>query len=485
MSQRDWFDKKAGGSSWRLQDWGYMLPDDQFNAKTSCLARRIAEWVPHRRTRIGLWGANSLDYLAALFAILRSGNVAVPMNTRLTARELLLLARQTDLSGIFVARDFPKTLRDALSAIPTFSLASRPEDESAPAGLVRIKELGDNDVAVLISSSGSTGQPKIVPLTLRSLMQHSQAVCSHLQVTWRDTWVVCLPFFHVGGLTIPFRCLVSGASLRISQTADPEEIIRLIDDEEATLVSVVPTMFERMLNLRGLQPFPKSLRAIIVGGGPVHERLLARCEKAYATYGLTEAGSMITCARPGCGPKERATAGPPLPGTHVRIVNEKGKEVGKGQAGRIAVRGPGMARGYIADSESNKETFDSGWILTEDYGRLDENGFLHVEGRLDDLMKSGGESVAPAEIEKALLEHPRIAAAVVMSVTSEEWGQSPAALIVLKPGRPLQKIHIYQFLEGKLARYKFPKTVVFTDKLPLLGNGKPDLKAIRRVLEGK
>lgn len=462
-----------------------MMPDDQFNEKTSAMAERIAAWFPDRRSRIGLWGANSLDYLAALFAVLRSGHVAVPLSTRATTRELLDIAQRASLNGMLVSRDYPQSYRSMLVSIPTYSLTTRVEEESEARERVRIKELSEKEVAVLLHSSGSTGQAKIIPLTLRSLLDHAKAMCAHLKVTWHDSWVVCLPFDHIGGLAIPLRCLVSGCSLMISQTADPDELNRLVDEGEATLVSVVPTVLERMINIRSGQPFPKTLRAIIVGGGPVPERLLERCPQAYATYGLTEAGSTVTCARPGCNAAERATAGPSLPGTTVRIVDEKGKELPRGTSGEIIVRGPGMALTYIGDAATAAKTFRSGWVFTGDNGRLDEQGFLHVEGRRQDLVITGGENVSPVEIQNILLKHPRITTAIVIPIESKEWGQSPAALIVLSPGRPLQKVHIYQYLEDKLARYKFPKTVVFAETVPTLSNGKPDLKAIRKLLEGK
>lgn len=478
-------DKRRSGTRGRLSEWSHLLPDNQFDEKATRQAARIAAWFPERRSRIGLWGANSIEYLCALVAILRSGNTAMPLDPRFSARELEEVAEEAGLAGLLVDRDFPQMYRTALRPLPCYPLAPR-RDEDEDDAPVRTRELAESDVAVLMCSSGSTGKPKIVPLTLRSLLQHARAVCAHLGVTWRDSWIACLPFSHVGGLAIPFRCLVSGASLLLSRSADAEELNRLIELEEATLISVVPTVLERMLNVRGGQPFPVSLRMIMVGGGPVPERLLARCPIACATYGLTESGSTVTCARPGGDAEERASAGPPLPGAQVKIADKKGKSVSRGESGEIVVHSAGAATTYIGNSEASAATFVSGWIKTGDRGHLDARGFLHVEGRRgDDILISGGENVSPAEIEAALRGHPRVTAVVVMAVDSEEWGQSPAAFLVLSPGRPLKKIHIYQFLEDKLARFKFPKTVVFADVLPQLSNGKPDLKTIRKILEGE
>ncbi|RPH94851.1 hypothetical protein EHM69_06215 [candidate division KSB1 bacterium] len=480
MTQRDWFTRSTESGRAQLADWAGSLPDEQFNEKTTRMAMLLAEQFPDRRSRIGLWGENSLDYLVALFAVMRAGHVAVPLQTRLTARELTEIVRFADLQGLLVSRSFPQTHRETMPGLPILTFGMKLE--TPPSRPPRFKELGDKDVAVLLCTSGSSGKAKVVPFTLRALLDHGKVVCEHLKVTWKDSWLVCLPFYHIGGLAIPFRCLVSGASLCISQSADPDEINRLIDREDATVITLVPTVLERVLIKREGQEFPKSLRAIIVGGGPVPAGLLARCPVAYATYGLTETGSMVTCARPGCGDRERKTAGPVLPGTQIKILNDSGKEVKKVEAGQIVARGPGMAHLYLGNPDASAKTFRSGWIYTGDIGKLDENGYLIVEARRQDLVLTGGENVYPAEIEEALRKHPRVESVVVLPVEDPEWGQTPAALIVLKPGRPLQKIHIFQFLEDHLARFKFPRKVVFTEKLPTLSNGKPDMPAIRKLL---
>lgn len=479
---QDWLGKKMDTGRARLSDWGGSMPDEDFNKKTTGMAALLAGAFPERRSPIALWGENSLDYLVALFAILRAGHIAVPLNTRLTPRELTAVAATVELRGLLGARDFPQAHRDALPKVSIYSLVQKVNMAAPPP---RVKELSDTEPAIMVCSSGSAGRVKVVPLTLRSLFDHAAAVCSHLNVTWRDSWVACLPFYHVGGLAIPFRCLSAGAALVISQTADPEDLNRLIDVDGATLISVVPTVLERMLNKRENTPYPKTLRAIITGGGPVPERLIDRCEQVYPTYGLTEAGSMVTCARPGCKIEERKTAGPPLPKTSVKIVDDAGREVKPGQTGQIMVRGPGMAFSFIADREASFQTFKGNWIATGDVGHADGSGCLHVQARRSDVVLSGGENVYPAEIEAALRKHPRIAAAVVLPVEDPEWGQAAAALIVLAPGRPLQKIHIFHFLEEHLARYKFPRHVVFAEQIPLLANGKPDLIKIRKLLTEK
>jgi O-succinylbenzoic acid--CoA ligase len=295
--------------------------DERFHNETARMAFSLAGRFGERGAHVGLWGENSLDYLTALFALPRAGYVAVPLQTRLSGRELADIVRGADLPGILTASSLPAALEDALGDVSIYPLAR--ELDSAARG--QVEELREEDAAVLLCSSGSAGRVKMIPLTRRELFDHARAVCEHLTVTSRDSWLACLPFYHIGGLAIAFRCLVSGATLVMAENSDTKEINRVLDSGEASLVSVVPTMLERMLAAREGKPYPPSLRAIIVGGGPVPAELLKRCPQAYATYGLTEAGSMVTCARPGCGEGERRTCGPPIPGTQVRILSETGE----------------------------------------------------------------------------------------------------------------------------------------------------------------
>jgi o-succinylbenzoate---CoA ligase len=482
MTHNDWFSKQSGGTGAKLMDWSGSIPDGEFNERTWRMALLLAERFPQPRARIGLWGDNNLDYLAALFAVLRAGHIAAPLNTRLTPRELETVASAAELTGLLVTREFPLSHRTALHGLSIYSL-SEGEARVNEAATRNLRELGEKETAVLICSSGTAGHVKVVPHTLHGLFRHAEAVCRHLDVTWHDSWLLCMPLFHIGGLAIPFRCIVSHASLIMSQSADSNYVNRLLEDEKATLISLVPTTLERLLHLRRGQSFPKELRAVIVGGGHMAASLLEKCPQALATYGLTEAGSMVTCARPGCSAQERVTAGVPLPGSEVKIVDERGKELKQGQSGEILVRGPGMSNKYLGDSKATERVFAKGWIHTGDVGRIDPNGCLLVEARRQDLVISGGENVSPQEIEDVLRQHPRVAATTVVPLDDPEWGQVPGALVVLTKGPALERSELLRFLDGKLARYKFPKRIIFAEDLPLLANGKPDLAEIRRRLE--
>lgn len=473
----------AGFQNSRLRDSHRTLSWDDFDEQTARLAGAIAAAFPARGTPVGLWGVNSLDYVLTLFSVIRAGSIAVPFNTRLTPEETARLARFTGIKGLLASPDLPSAHAEALPGIPIFAM-SDPDLKAAPLpAFTASPAVSEADTVLLVCSSGTDGAPKAVPFSMPQLIDHASAVCTHLSMTAADHFLVCLPLFHIGGLAIPFRSIVAGSSFTVTGSADPAELNRLIDEHGITLVSVVPVMLKRMLDVRGEKKWPESLRGIIVGGGPVPPDLIERCPKALPTYGLTEAGSMISCAVPGGSEAERRTAGSLLPQTKVEIVDENGEELPHERVGEIVVRGPGVAGGYWKAKNLSARSFREGKLHTGDVGFLDANGFLNVLARRTDLILSGGENIYPAEIEAALLEHPQVEQAAVAAAPDPEWGQVPAALIVLKPGSGVGKRELREFLAARLAGYKLPKIIRLTQALPLLASGKPDRQRIRRLFE--
>jgi O-succinylbenzoic acid--CoA ligase len=266
-----------------------------------------------------------------------------------------------------------------------------------------------------------------------------------------ERWLCTLPLSHVGGLSILLRSVIYATTVVLHDGFDAAKAIRALDgDGAATLVSVVPTTLARLLDA-GLRE-PPALRAALVGGGPVAPALLARARDAgvpcVTTYGLTEACSQVT------------TGGPPLFCTRVRI----------GVGGEILVAGPTVAPGSVGDD---------GWLHTGDLGRLDERGELTVTGRAADTIITGGENVAPAEVEAVLAEHPAVADVAVHGAPDERWGERVVATIVLRPGATATSDLLAGYCRVRLARYKVPKEFRFSLDLPRTQSG----KLLRRDLE--
>lgn len=416
-------------------------------------------------SRVGLWAGNGVEWIVVALAVARAGAVLVPLNTRLADAEIRWQAARAGL-GLVIADD-------ALAARGTgaereVSLAEwhtlAPGDGEPVAG----HDDPSRDAAILFTS-GTTGRPKGAVLTRGNQLASARASGAVLPLGPGDRWLASLPFFHVGGLGIVHRCLLAGACVVLPESFSAEALERAIADEGVTHVSVVDATLRRILEARGGRPLPASVRAVVVGGGPVSPALLEACPQAMASYGLTESCAMVTLVRPGAGGAQRRTAGQALPGVDLRIAAD----------GVIELRGPMVMRGYLDDPEATAASLRDGWLRTGDLGELDADGCLRVLSRRDDLIVSGGENVYPAEIEHALREHPAVADAVVVGVPDEQWSEVPLAFVELRaPGEP----DLRAFLEPRLARYKIPR-IAFIDAIPRLANGKPDrttLKLARR-----
>ena len=295
-------------------------------------------------------------------------------------------------------------------------------------------------------------------------------------VNENDVWLACLPFFHVGGMTILMRCAVAGAGLKIIENSEAELVAKNLD--KTTIVSLVPTTLRRVLAIRN-DKLPESLRAVILGGGPIPLDLVERCPQVLPTYGLTEAGSMVTCARPKCAEVERRTAGPVLPHTQVKILNDDGAEVSTEQVGRIIVKSVGAAGDYFRNEKETALTFREGWIHTEDAGYLDAQGYLHVLGRRDRIIVSGGENISLEEVEAALRTLDNVHDALCVGLEDPEWGQLIVGVIETDTQFTLDDLR--EYLRNKIASHKTPKRIITVAKLPTLANGKPDYHSAKRL----
>ena len=411
---------------------------------------------------VGLWAANSVEWIVIALAVARAGGVLVPLNTRLADPEI---AWQVERAGLaLVMADESLASRD-IRAKRVVSLAAWGElpvgDTSAAPGS------GDpaRDAAIVFTS-GTSGRPKGAVLTRGNQVASAGACAAVLPLGPGDRWLASLPFFHVGGLGVVQRCVSSGACVVLPASFSAEDLDRAIEDDGVTHVSVVDALLRRILEMRAGRPLPERLRAVVVGGGPVSAWALEACPQALATYGLTETCAMVTLVRPGSSGAQRLGAGPALPGVELRIAGD----------GVIEVRGPTVMRGYLDDPVDTASALHDGWLHTGDLGEIDADGSLTVLSRREDLIVSGGENVYPAEIEQALREHPDVADAVVIGLPDEQWGEVPLALVALRrPGSP----DLRAFLEARLARYKLPR-IAFIDEIPRLANGKPDREKVKK-----
>ena len=297
----------------------------------------------------------------------------------------------------------------------------------------------------------------------------------NLGLSAEDRWLACLPLFHVGGLAILLRSVIYGTAIILHETFDPQAVNQAIDEQQVTIISVVSVMLRRMLEARGSRPYPASLRCVLLGGGPAPQELLEDCARrgvpVVQTYGLTEAASQVATLSPAEALRKLGSAGKSLLPTEVSVVRE-GLAVPAGQVGEIVVRGPTVTPGYLDQPEATAQALQGGWLHTGDLGYLDEEGYLYVLDRREDLIISGGENVYPAEIENVLRAHPAVEEAGVTSQPDARWGQVPVAFVKMRPGFSLTESELEAYCAARLARYKLPARFHFVEALPRNAAGK-------------
>lgn len=325
----------------------------------------------------------------------------------------------------------------------------------------------DDDIAIILLTSGSTDNPKQVPITWKMIKSHVVSSQGALNVTPDDCWLLVLPIFHIGGLMILFRSLYNGTSFVLLDKFRTTDIVEMINEKRINMLSLVPTMLKRILP----QVNKHSLRVLLLGGESISDHLVELClEKKiplFKTYGMTETCSQVCTLNISAEFSKRKTVGKPISGFEIQIADKDSEGVGE-----ITIKGPTVFTSYLGE----KKKLES--YATGDLGKLDEEGYLTVVGRVDDMVISGGENIYPAEIEHILKTHPDIKDCAVIGCKDETWGN---ILIAIIEGENLEYSYKNYLLEV-LPGYKIPKKWIFLDRLPLGNSGKVDRKILKKRL---
>jgi len=446
-----------------------------------------------------LLAGNGLPYCCCVHALTRLGAVLVPLNTRLAVSELTWQLGDSH-STLLIHDEEHATTAEALGTqLPGLRYFALERETSVVSGTIpeaaglsdRI-ELGERSIGILrreidlaatqaiIYTSGTTGQPKGVLVTYG--MHWWSAIGSLLNMGQNadDCWLACLPFFHIGGLSILMRSVIYGMRVYVQERFDAAAINELLLHEQISIISVVAVMLGRMLSSLDSQSeagrYPPTLRCVLLGGGPAPRHLLEDCARrdipVMQTYGMTESCSQAATLAPEDALPKLGSAGRPLVSLQMQIMLD-GRVLPAGEPGEIMLRGPTITPGYAGLPEATAAAFQDGWFATGDFGYLDEQGYLYVLDRRRDLIISGGENVYPAEVEAALLEHPAVLEAGVCGIPNETWGQVPVAFVVLREGvsTPAEG-DLLESIATRLARYKLPQRIHFTGQLPRTISGK-------------
>lgn len=455
--------------------------DEEQRWTYAALDARVARWAAvfeqsgvARGDRVAVVSGNRLELVAQIWALGRIGAAFCPINVRLTDAE-----REEQIAWLQ-----PKAvIADPINAGRAGAECWDERLTRVPVATSHAASLDPDATFAILFTSGTSGRAKAAALTLENFFANADASAKNIGGASSDQWLGTLPMFHIGGLSMAFKCGVYGASMRVFARFDATEVSEAIDTG-ATHVSLVATTLQRVLEERHDRRFPSSLRAILVGGGPVPNALWDRARALGApvlqTYGLTEACSQVTTERPDEADGE--TAGPVLPGMQLRVVDGQGEDLPLGVVGEIEVQGPNVMRGYFRDEFATHETLWEGWLRTRDLGFLDGRGRLTVVSRRSDLIISGGENVYPAEIERVLSQHPSIVECAVIGHTHPQWGEVPIAFIVTLGNVAPDWKDLSTFCSERLARFKLPRGFLPLPALPRNAMGKIDRATLRSYL---
>jgi o-succinylbenzoate---CoA ligase len=461
------------------QAWDYRA----MNCQVDRVAKRLAASGVGAGNHVAALLPNHPVAVFLVHALARLGAVLVPLNLRQTALELAWQVNRANCdfwvynaltrtaAMQIITPDVVQLDLDELSSLP----AELPVDEKN--ALLPIPGGWSLDrVQAIVFTSGTTGKPKGAQLTFGNHFYSAVSSAFRLGVDLQDRWLATLPLFHVGGLATIFRCSLYGITLILQDGFDPQAVLQAITDQNITLVSLVPTMLQRLLDLPGSSTVLASLRCILLGGAPAPQSLLERSLAAglnlALTYGMTETASQIATASPTETRHKPGSVGKPLLFSQVRILSESGEALPNGQVGQIAVSGPILMSGYYGQDAESGQPYHDPELLTGDLGYLDEEDDLWVMQRRVDLIITGGENVYPAEVEAVLVSHPQVANACVVGLDHQEWGQQVAAAIVKQPDALLTDTELIAFCRQRLAGYKVPRRFIFMERLPQTETGK-------------
>ncbi len=404
--------------------------------------------------RVGIVLPNGQSYIDVLHALGRIGAVPVLLNTRLTPAEI---QRQTALIGC-------KAVIDHVDG-GVFGAGRLDLDNW---GDFLSSQADDDQTAAILFTSGTSGTPKAAQITYGNLRALAESAADRLGVDAGDRWLLPLPLYHVGGLSIVFRSAVQRTAAVLPRDTSTAAIMAALIEEQITHVSLVPTQVYRLIEA-GFVP-PPSLKMILVGGAAASIELLrAAHERNYpiaTTYGLTEATSQVATMLPDAVRAKPGSVGKPLKGMTVRVTNEHRIDQPPGTYGDIVISGAAVMKGYVGYPETG------GMFNTGDIGYFDADGDLWLVQRRTDLIVSGGENVYPAEVESVLRQHPAVADVCVVGLPDAEWGERVAAAVLLKTGACIEPDELAMFSRERLAGYKVPRLIRVVDALPMTASGK-------------
>ncbi len=481
---------------WGQRAWTYQ----DLHTHALALRQRLEQEGLKAGTRVAALLPKSPEAVLAFHAVVQMGAVLVPLNLRLTDGEMASQIQRSQATHVLTTASTAARARRVAKGRPVVMVPRAPEHHAAPEAASfptppaaptpeGLAPHAAHTPLAMLFTSGTTGRAKAALLTLGNFYWSAIGSAFRLGVHPTDRWLLTLPLYHVGGLSILFRSALYGTTVVLPTNDapfDPEGLYETLQTQRVTLVSLVPTMLYRLLQATTAPP-PPHLRTVLLGGAatplPTLQAAQARGYPVALTYGLTEATSQVATATPAEVRHKPGSVGHPLLFTRVRVVDDTGRPLPPGEIGEITVQGPTVFAGYDDDPRATEAALSGGWLHTGDLGYLDHEGALWVVNRRSDLIVTGGENVYPAEVEAVLRRHPAVADVCVVGLDDPEWGQRVAAAVVLRPHQQVTPAALEDHCRRALAGYKIPRFIHIVPDLPRTASGKVQRPQVRTLLE--
>jgi len=475
----------------------------QWDLISNRVANALEGAVAATGARVGYLGKNSDIFFHALFGCAKIGAVLVPINWRLALPEICFILRDANCKLLFIGPEFGSFIDSIRSECPSLQTIVGTEDSVAgvpsfPEWIAGQSELdpkrpiADDDVVLQLYTSGTTGLPKGAQLTHRNLLFSTKLSQTEPLGNWRedDICVLPLPLFHAGGVVFGLNTPCAGGTVIVVREAQPTLIFEAFRSAPGpvTRLGLVPAVIKAVLDH---PDFPtinfSSLRTLTYGGSPITLGVLQKAIETVGSvllqlFGMTETATVGTALLPSDHDPQNTvrltSCGRPLPGVDIRVVDSDGKPADTGKSGEVRIRCDAVMAGYWNHPEATNAALHDGWYHTGDVGYFDADGYLYIQDRLKDMIISGGENVYPAEVERALIEHPAVSDVAIFGVPDAKWGEAVKAAVVLRAGKNISQDELIAFAQTRLGAFKCPKSIDFLAELPRNASG----KVLKRVL---
>jgi acyl-CoA synthetase (AMP-forming)/AMP-acid ligase II len=475
------------------------------DAKSNRIANVLIKLGIEPGARVAFLGKNSTRYFDVLFGVNKVGAALVPLNWRLAVPEMAAIMEDASPAAIVVDREYEQIAEVVRASsrrdCPKIVFDSVQPGTSDFDELMKACDPVDPEIqvdpwqtAILMYTSGTTGKPKGVQLSHQGYLY--LRLCEHLDPSFKydasDVMLTVMPLFHAMGTGLSLQALYNGAAVAVYSMPDPAELMKLIARDRPTILPLIPTVIQMLLDHPDATTADySSVRIVVYAGSPITSHLLGRAIRAMKCdfmqfYGATETGAGVTFLRPQQhrldDEAKLKSCGSPLPLIDIRVADADGNELPDGQVGEFLIRSPSLTTGYFNQPEVTAAAFRDGWYRSGDAGYRDAEGFLYIVDRVKDMIITGGENVYSTEVEQALARLSGVRTCAVVGLPDEKWGERVVAAIVADPSASLSQDDVISHCRDLIAGYKIPKDVMFVQALPMTTTGKVMKRALRDQL---